>query len=308
MLVKLVALFSAWDRFFLAATNGWAWCNHNAEVVERVAALRNLLLVGSLWLEFPKGVAGMDSLNKHVEQISFRQSHFANIGSWKAGSSTKGWAWCNQNAECTVALRNLLLVGSLWLEFPKGVKGMDALNKHVEQISFRQSHFANIGSWKAGSPTSNPLLLKAQSRQLKGWQPNFHPLLLKAQSRQLFIGLQESHSTVESTISLLQQILETTNPWPNPLLLCMRQAFTIFSCSCNKGMAMMQLQCLGGGACCRSQEPASGREWMIGIPKRSCRNGFLRQTCRTNPFWAVNHIFGTWAAERLAATLPTHCC
>ena len=29
----------------------------------------------------------------------------------------------------------------------------------------RASHFANNGSWKAGSPTSNPLLLKAQSRQ-----------------------------------------------------------------------------------------------------------------------------------------------
>ena len=28
------------------------------------------------------------------------------------------------------------------------------------------SHFVNIGSWKAGSHTSNPLLLKAQSRQL----------------------------------------------------------------------------------------------------------------------------------------------
>ena len=66
--------FSAWDRFFpAAATKGWAWRNHNVEVVERAAALRNLLLAGSGWLKFPKGVAGMDSLNKHVEQISFRQ-------------------------------------------------------------------------------------------------------------------------------------------------------------------------------------------------------------------------------------------
>ena len=66
--------FSAWDRFFASAvTNGWAWCNHNAEVVERAAAIRNLLLAGSGWLKFPKGVAGMDSLNKHVEQISFPQ-------------------------------------------------------------------------------------------------------------------------------------------------------------------------------------------------------------------------------------------
>ena len=29
----------------------------------------------------------------------------------------------------------------------------------------RASHLGNMGSWKAGSPTSNPLLLKAESRQ-----------------------------------------------------------------------------------------------------------------------------------------------
>ena len=44
------------------------------------------------------------------------------------------------------------------------------------------SHFANMGSSKAGSPTSNSLLLKAQSRQV-------------------FIGLQQSHGTTESTIT-----------------------------------------------------------------------------------------------------------
>ena len=53
---------------------GWAWCSRNAEPVEHAAALRNLkLLVGSGCLEFPQGMVGMDSLNKHVEQISFRQ-------------------------------------------------------------------------------------------------------------------------------------------------------------------------------------------------------------------------------------------
>ena len=58
-----------------------------------------------------------------------------------------------------------------------------------------------------------------------------------------------------------------------------------------------------------SQEPqASGREWMLGIPKRNGRNGFLRQTCPTNLFTAVHHILRTSAAERLAAPLPTHCC
>ena len=84
-----------------------------------------------------------------------------------------------------------------------------------------ESHFANIGSWKAGSPTSNPQRLKAQSRQL-------------------FIGLQQSHSTTESTITALQQILETITPWPNPLLLCIGHAFLtffFFSAAATKGWA-----------------------------------------------------------------------
>ena len=44
------------------------------------------------------------------------------------------------------------------LEFPE----MDSLEKHVEKKTFGSaSRFANMGSWKAGSPASNPLLLKA---------------------------------------------------------------------------------------------------------------------------------------------------
>ena len=112
--------------------------------------------------------------------------------------------------------------------------GMDVLvlNERVDQISFgTASHFANMGSWKAGSPTSSPLLLKAQSRQL-------------------FIGLQQSHGTTESTINALQQILEATTPWPNPLLLCIRHVFSTFFCSCNEGMGMMQPQ----RTHCRSRE------------------------------------------------------
>ena len=69
--------FSACDWFFFAAaTKGWAWCCQNAELVERTATPRNLLLAGSDGsgcFEFHKRMAGMDSLNKHVEHISFRQ-------------------------------------------------------------------------------------------------------------------------------------------------------------------------------------------------------------------------------------------
>ena len=47
-------------------------CNHNAELVEHATDLRELkLLVGSGGLDFTKGSKGMDSLDKHVEQISF---------------------------------------------------------------------------------------------------------------------------------------------------------------------------------------------------------------------------------------------
>ena len=68
LLVCLRRIFSA------AATKGWAWCNHNDELEERAARLKNVkLLVGSGCLEFPKGIAGKDSFNKHVQQISFRQ-------------------------------------------------------------------------------------------------------------------------------------------------------------------------------------------------------------------------------------------
>ena len=64
--------FSAWDWCFSSvATKGWAWCNHNAELVERTVALRNLkLLVESGCLETPPKKAAMDS----VQQISFWQS------------------------------------------------------------------------------------------------------------------------------------------------------------------------------------------------------------------------------------------
>ena len=61
-------------------------------------------------------------------------------------------------------------------------------------------------------------------------------------------------------------------------------------------------------ACTDEAPTASGREWMLGIPKRNGRNGCLKQTCRANLLSAVRHILRTWAAERLAAPLPTHCC
>ena len=64
--------------FHATATKGWEWYNHNAP--------RNLLLAGSGCLEFPKEMAGMDSLKKHVEQTSFRQC----VTFWEH-RQLKGW-------------------------------------------------------------------------------------------------------------------------------------------------------------------------------------------------------------------------
>ena len=73
--------------FPAAAAKGKAWCNHNAELVERTSALKNLkLLVGTGCCELPKGMVGMDSLNKHFEQISFRQ--YLTFG---VNRKLKGW-------------------------------------------------------------------------------------------------------------------------------------------------------------------------------------------------------------------------
>ena len=56
--------------------------------MERAAAVRKLLLPGSGCLEFLKGMAGMDFLNKHVDLKSpfGSVSPFAKLGSCKAGS------------------------------------------------------------------------------------------------------------------------------------------------------------------------------------------------------------------------------
>ena len=57
--------------FPAAATKGWSLLHkHNAELLKCAAALRDLkLLVVSGGLDFNKN---MDSLNKHVAEISFR--------------------------------------------------------------------------------------------------------------------------------------------------------------------------------------------------------------------------------------------
>ena len=151
----------------------------------------------------------------------------------------------------------------------------------------RASHFANIGSSKAGSHTSNSLLLKSQSGQL-------------------FTVLQQSHSTTESQSVYCNNSLDHNSVTrPSASL-----HVTGFFCSCNEGMGMMppwfNAEMAEGTAANRNLKLLTG--WMLGIPTRNSGNGFLKQTCTTNLPSAVRHILRTSAAERLAAKRPTHCC
>ena len=121
------------------------------------------------------------------------------------------------------AVHHILRTSAAWMSLQKWIPGIwsgclefqkgNVLNLHKEQISFRQCiTFCQHGSWKAGSPASNPLLLNV------------------AKSSILAMVLPKS-------LYWTSQILDQTTPWPNPLLLCIRQ---VFFCSCNEGMGMMQ--------------------------------------------------------------------
>ena len=112
----------------------------------------------------------------------------------------------------------------------------------------------------------------------------------------MFVGLQQSHSTTESAITVLQLIPNLGNhDCVTKRFACLHET-SVISCSCNEGMGRMQL-CKAGGAYFRSQEPASGREWMIEIPKRNGGNGFLKTNMSHKSPLAVSHILNTWAAE-----------
>ena len=126
-----------------------------------------------------------------------------NSSSWRLDSNYT-WTTCSRE-------------GSGWLEIQKEyVVGIDSLNKHVKQISFRQC------------------VTFREHRQLKGWQPRFQPTLAKSSISTTVLCLQQSHKHNHCTL----KILATTTPWPNPLLLCMRLFFPSFSC--NEGMGMLQ--------------------------------------------------------------------
>ena len=98
-------------------------------------------------------------------------SGLQNSSSWRMNSNYT-WTTCSK------------VGSSAWNSKRERQEGMSETNMSSKSPFGSASHFANIGSWKAGSPISNSLLLKAQSRQS-------------------FVGLQQSHSTTESTITAL---------------------------------------------------------------------------------------------------------
>ena len=167
-------------------------------------------------------------------------------------------------------------VGSGHLDF---TKGMDSLDKHVKQISFRQC------------------IAFREHGQLKGCQPHFQPTDAK-----IVIGLQQSDITchnrehnqypVTQTLDTITVLYVTNLGEHNSLTkpsASLHETGACF-CSCNEGMGMMQAY--------PSQEPqSSGWEWMLGNSKTEWWEWILKQTCR--------HMVRTSVAEMLTAPFPT---
>ena len=160
--------------------------------------------------------------------------------------------------------------------------------KHVEQISFgTASHLANIGSWKDGSPTSNPRRLKTQSRQF-------------------FIASQ--FFSMETWGRLLQDATTNRNfPVTGMSMSCLDRArigYRKFTAKNHSNPSLIHNS--------QGNNSPLPTLWCLHelnvFAKTKSRNGFLKQTCRRNLPLAVQHILGTWAAQGLAAPLPPHCC
>ena len=210
--------------------------NHN-ELVERAAALRDLkLLEGSGGLDFTKGIPQTNMWNKSFGTAS----HFLNMETWgqhrkmetnglgdhkpKHLFETSLWqawvAWIKRGQilgtenvrrkiirihhwfttqtstltmfelDCDSQFNNSPLPTFWCLHEVNAFAIKNSGNGFLKQNMSKESpfgsapHFANMGSYKSGSPTSNALLRKAQSRRL-------------------FISLQQSPVTTESTINIL---------------------------------------------------------------------------------------------------------
>ena len=143
------------------------------------------------------------------------------------------------------------------------------------------SHLENIGSWKAGSPVSNP----GQKLNLDNcsllWWPLLHGNMGPTSQDATTSGLEDHKQKLHCNNWEHKHCIVTVTyrtPWPNPLLLCTRLLF------------FPQLQGRDGHEATIMQNLRSvlrlsaGREWRLRFHKR---HGFLKQTCGTKPFSAV---------------------
>ena len=121
--------------------------------------------------------------------------------------------------------------------------GIDSLDKHVQQISFRQC------------------VTFCEHRQLKGWQP--HVQLTVAKSS---ISTNESLVCSSHIAQLRAQSLHCKKSWTPQL-----NDQTL--CFCARDCFFFELQWRDG-----HDAVASGRGWMLWTPKRNGRNRFLRET------------------------------
>ena len=83
---------------------------------------------------------------------------------------------------------------------------------------------------------SNKSLVGSEAYLANMDSPTSNPQRLKAQSRQLFIGLQQSHGTTESTITVVTN-LQDHNSVTKPSASLYETGFCF---TCNEGMGMMQ--------------------------------------------------------------------
>ena len=91
------------------------------------------------------------------------------------------------------------------------------------------------------------------------------PQLLKAQSRHIsIVDMANGKNTFQYSVTNLGDHNSVTNP----MLFCIWNKSGIFDKVMGSFASIVQAWCRAVGACYRSQEPASGREWMIEIPKR----------------------------------------
>ena len=189
--------FSAWDWFFpSAAAKGWEWCKHNAELVERTAALRDLkLLVGSGGLDFPKG---MDLWNKSSQRTWAAERLVApttqpklccdrhELLGWTKDSKFWVEKFYSEKSFESITDSQLKLRPWRWLSWivtPNSIFHPYRLSDFFMSWMSLLERIAGMDSWNQSACHINLILAVHhiyRNRQLKGWQPCFQPIVAKS--------------------------------------------------------------------------------------------------------------------------------